>query len=125
LKVFEGSRLLGSVPGADLKLAAGRHELALVNEPLGYRLQQAIDIGAGETMAIHVTPAPGMVTADASPWAEVSIDGQAMGRTPLGPLPLAPGEYVFTFRNPAGGSDRQRVTVKSEGNVRVVGVLRR
>jgi hypothetical protein len=125
LKVFEGSRLLGSVPGADLKLAAGRHEIALVNEPLGYRLQQGIEIGAGETVAIHVTPPPGLVTVDASPWAEVSIDGQAMGRTPLGPLPLAPGEYLFTFRNPAGGSDRQRVTVKSEANVRVVGVLHR
>jgi eukaryotic-like serine/threonine-protein kinase len=65
-----------------------------------------------------------MVNIDASPWAEVSIDGRPVGRTPLGPLPLALGDHEITFLNPAGSSDRQRVVVKPDGVTRVVGNLR-
>lgn len=124
LKVFEGSRLLGSVPGADLQIPAGRHEIEFVNGALGYRLRQTLEVEAGQTVSVHVAPPHGWVTIDASPWAEVSIDGREVGRTPLGPLPLALGEHQITFRHPAGSKDRQRVTIKSEETLRVVGVLR-
>jgi hypothetical protein len=124
LRVFEDSRLLGSVPGAGFKIAPGRHDIELVNPALGYRLRQALEVEAGETVSIQVAPPAGWVTIDASPWAEVSIDGQAVGRTPLGPLSLELGEHEFTFRHPAGGKDRQRVTVKSDEKIRVVGILR-
>ena len=125
LKVLEGSKVLGSSPGAGITLPAGRHDIELVNVALGYRSRQVLEVEAGQTVSIHVTPPPGSVTIDASPWAEVSIDGQAIGRTPLGPLPLSAGEHLVTFQHPVGGSDRQRVTVKSEEKMRVVGVLRR
>lgn len=124
LKVFEQSRLVGFVPGAPLKLSAGRHEIELVNVALGYRLRQALDVEPGQSLSLHVAPPHGWVTVDAAPWAEVTIDGQAVGRTPLGPLPLALGEHQVTFRNPAGSNDRQRVTVKSDAVTRVIGVLR-
>jgi hypothetical protein len=124
LKVLEGSRVLGSVPGADLELDAGRHEIDLVNDALGYRSRQALDVEPGQSVTIHVAPPHGFVTIDASPWADVTLDGKAIGRTPLGPLPLTLGEHVITFTHPTGGSDRQRVTVKSEQSLRVVGKLR-
>jgi hypothetical protein len=125
LKVMEGARTLGTVPGAALKLGVGRHELELVNELLNYRLKQSVEVDGGQTLALHVTPTPGMVTIDAAPWAEVSIDGQAVGRTPLGPLPLMPGLHNIAFKHPAGGADNQRVIVRSEAKVRVVGKLAR
>lgn len=124
LDVFERSRRLGSTQGAGLRLAAGRHDIELVNEVLGYRLSQVVEIKAGYTVSIHVVPPPGQVTIDASPWAEVSIDGKSAGRTPLGPLALAPGAHVVKFLHPAGGADEQRVTVKSGAKIRVVGKLR-
>jgi hypothetical protein len=124
LKVLEGSRVVGSVPGSDLKLSVGRHELELVNESLGYRLKQTVDVEPGQTLAIHVSPPFGWITIDATPWAEASIDGQVIGRTPLGPLPLAVGEHQITFRNPAGSSDRQRVTIKADQTSRVTGTLK-
>jgi serine/threonine protein kinase len=124
LRVFEGTRLLGSTAGGDIKLSAGRHEIALVNTALGYRLVQMLDVEAGQTMSLHIAPPHGMVNIDASPWAEVSIDGRPAGRTPLGPLPLALGDHEITFRNPAGSSDRQRVVVKPDGVTRIVGNLR-
>ena len=125
LKIFEHARLVGSVPGDGLKLAAGSHNIELVNAALGYRLRQAVDVKAGETVSIHVAPPDGSVTIDASPWAEVTIDGRAAGRTPLGPLALTPGEHDVAFVHPAGGNDRQRVTVRPEAKLRVVGKLRR
>ncbi len=125
LKVFEQSRLLGSVPGADLKIPAGRHEVELVNAALGYRMRQTLEVEAGQMVALQIAPPPGLVTVDASPWAEVSLNGHSIGRTPLGPLPLTPGEHQLSFRHPAGLSDDQRVTVKSDAKLRVVGVLRR
>ncbi|MEO5898067.1 MAG: hypothetical protein ABIS06_20455 [Vicinamibacterales bacterium] len=125
LKVIEGSRLLGSVPGAALKLPVGRHDLELVNELLGYRLPQSVEVEGGQTLSLHVAPAPGMVTIDAVPWADVSIDGQPVGRTPLGPLPLMPGVHTIVFKHPAGGTDNQRVIVKSDARIRVVGKLTR
>jgi hypothetical protein len=124
LKVLEGSRQLGSVPGADLKIPAGRHEIELLNPALGYRLKQSLDIQAGETVSIHIAPPHGWMTIYAVPTAEVSIDGQPVGRTPLGPLPLVPGEHEFTFRHPSGPKDRQRVMVRSEQSSRVIGILR-
>ena len=122
---MEGARVLGSVPGGAVKLAVGRHDLELVNEQLGYRLQQRVEVEGGHTLSLHVAPAPGRVTIDAVPWADVSIDGQPVGRTPLGPLPLTPGVHVIVFKHPAGGTDNQRVIVKSDARIRVVGKLAR
>ena len=124
LKVYEGSRLLGSVPGSDLRMAAGAHEIQLVNEDLGIRHTQTIEIASAATVALHVAPPHGYVTIDASPWAEVSVDGQPLGRTPLGPLPLSLGEHQITFRHPAGSKDQQRITVKSAVTTKVVGNLK-
>jgi len=125
LKVIQNARQIGSVPGADLKLQPGKHEIELVNEPLGYRLKQSVEIKAGQTVSIHVAPAQGWVNVFAVPAAEVSIDGQAVGRTPLGPLALALGGHVVTFTHPTGATDRQQVTIKSGQTIRVIGNPRR
>lgn len=124
LKVLEGTRLLGSVPGPELKLPVGRHVLDLVNDALGYRLQQIVQVEAGQSLSVHVTPPPGSLTIDAAAGTEVSIDGQVAGRTPLAPLAVAPGEHQIVLRHPKVGSDRQRVTVKSAASSTVVARLR-
>jgi hypothetical protein len=125
LRVLEGSRQLGTVPGADLRLAAGRHDIELVNVALGYSLKQSLEVEAGQTVVIHVAPPQGRLTLYAVPPADVSVDGQPVGRTPLGPLPIELGEHTVTFRHATGARDRQRVTVKAGETVRVIGNLRR
>jgi hypothetical protein len=125
LKVFEKTRLLGSVPGADIRLPRGRHEIELVNVALGYRLKHSLEIEAGETVSIHVAPPIGWATFYAVPAAEVSIDGHVVGRTPLGPLAIAPGEHDVIFRHPTGLKDHQRVAITSGETVRVIGNVRR
>ena len=125
LKVFEQSRLLGSVPGAGLRLAAGRHDIELVNQTFGYRLQQSLEVEAGQTLSIHIAPPHGWVTVHATPNADVSIDGERVGRTPLGPLALSLGEHAVTFQHTSGARDRQRVMVTSGATIRVLGYPRR
>ncbi len=125
LKVFEQSRLLGTIPGGDIRLKAGPHDIELVNLAAGYRVRQAIQIEAGQTLSVHVAPPHGWVTAYATPDADVLIDGERVGRTPLGPLPLALGEHQVTFYHPSGAGDRQRVTVTSGATVKVIGNPRR
>ena len=121
LKVLEGSRVIGSVPGRDLQLSAGQHEIELVNEELGYRVRQTIVAEAGQVIAIHVSPLPGWISIEAPDAPEVSVDGKAVGRAPLGPLALAAGEHEVTFTYRGGRSERQRITVKTGETTQVVG----
>ena len=125
VQIFENDRLIGSAPGGRLEVAPGRHDLQIVNLALGYELRQTMDVEAGQTVSLYVAPSDGWVNLDASPWADVSVDGKAVGRTPLANLPLALGEHEFTFRHPQLGDDRQKVIVKSDAITRVTANLRR
>jgi hypothetical protein len=125
VQIFENDRLIGSAPGGRLEVAPGRHDLQIVNLALGYELRQTMDVEAGQTVSLYVAPADGWVSLDASPWAEVSVDGKAVGRTPVANLPLTLGEHEFTFRHPQLGDDRQKVIVKSDSITRVTANLRR
>jgi hypothetical protein len=120
LKVVEGGRALGSIPGSDLKLSPGKHEIELVNETVGYRLLHAVEITGGENVLLQIAPRPGSITVEAAVGTEVSIDGRAMGRTPIAAVTLVPGEYQVAFRSARGTTDRQRVVVKPDGTTHVV-----
>ena len=120
LTVSVGGRRLGAQPGAGLKVPAGRHEIDLANEALGYQVRQTIDVAGGETILVQVAPPAGSLTFDATIGTEVSVDGQVVGRTPLAPLTLAPGDYQVAFKYAKGTIERQRVTVKSAGTTAVV-----
>ncbi|MEM1418295.1 MAG: PEGA domain-containing protein, partial [Myxococcota bacterium] len=45
-------------------------------------------------------PAPGFLTLDAAPWADVSLGGRALGTTPLLRLPLPPGRHRLRLKHP-------------------------
>lgn len=53
---------------------------------------------------------PGYVTLDTYPWTKVSVNGRALGNTPLVKVPLPPGTHTVVFENPAEGL-RQTTTV--------------
>jgi serine/threonine-protein kinase len=62
----------------------------------------------------------GYVTADASPWAQVWVDGREVERTPISRYPLPPGEHQLRFRNPELGKEiRRKVRVEPGKVVRV------
>jgi hypothetical protein len=125
LQVLEGERVLGSSVDGPVVTTAGRHQLDFVNNALGYRSRQVVDIKAGQIVSMKVSPPDGRVSANAVPWAQVSIDGNAVGETPLANLPLAVGEHEIVFRHPQLGEQTQKVIVKSNALTRVSATLTR
>jgi len=48
-------------------------------------------------------PQPGYLNLDSEPWANVSLNGKALGTTPLMHVALPPGKHVLTLSNPELG----------------------
>jgi serine/threonine-protein kinase len=55
---------------------------------------------------------PGFVRVLATPWADVAVDGQHAGTTPMArAIPLAPGVHFVTFTHPSAKTQTRRVSV--------------
>jgi hypothetical protein len=119
MQVIEKGYPLGSSSGDPISLAAGRHEIELVNESVGYRDTRAVNVVAGRTVAIDVTLPNGSVSFNAIPWAEVWADGQKIGETPVANVPMAAGPHEVSFRHPQLGERRLTVVVPVNGPQRV------
>lgn len=111
VQVFEGGRLLGSSATERLMVAAGRHEVEIVNETLAYRATRVIQVAAGRVVPVKVELPRGTMSLNAVPWAEVWIDGEKAGDTPIGNLPVSIGPHEIVFRHPQLGEQRHAVTV--------------
>jgi hypothetical protein len=125
LHVLEGERLLGSSTEGPVVTTAGRHEFDLVNSALGYRSRRVVDIKAGQIVALAVTPPNGSVSINAVPWADVWIDGNALGQTPLGNVSVPLGEHEIVFRHPELGERREKAVVRSDRLTRVSANMQR
>jgi hypothetical protein len=112
--VVEGGRVIGTTEQPRIMLSPGRHDLTLVNRDLGYSSAQTVDIEPGEVRSVSIDPR-GFVNLNASPWAEVWVDGRKAGDTPLANLQLTLGVREITFRHPQLGERRVTVTVKGNG----------
>jgi hypothetical protein len=103
VEIREGGKLLGTSEADRVMMAAGRHELVLVNPMLGYTVTRVVQVPAGKTAPIKVDLPNGVVNLNASPWAEVFIDGKRVGETPIGNLSVPIGPHEVIFRNPGSG----------------------
>ncbi|MEO6239149.1 MAG: PEGA domain-containing protein, partial [Vicinamibacterales bacterium] len=119
IEVREGGRLIGTTEADRIMMAAGRHDLELVNETLGYRVARSIQVPAGKVTPLSVELPQGVLNVNASPWAEVWIDGRRVGETPIGNLPLSIGPHEVVFRHPQLGEKRQAVSVTLKAPVRL------
>lgn len=119
LQIMERGRLVGSTRTDKILLNPGRHTIDLVNEALGYQSRQVVDVVAGKTTAIVPTLPNGTLSVNALPWAEVLLDGQQIGQTPLGNLPVRIGSHEVTFRHPELGETKRTVMVTLRGPARV------
>jgi hypothetical protein len=119
IEVRENGRLIGTTDSDRIMMAVGRHEVELVNDTLGYRATRAIQVPPGKVAAINVELPLGVVNVNASPWAEVWIDGRRVGETPIGNLPMSIGSHEVIFRHPQLGEKRQAVSVTLKAPVRL------
>lgn len=119
MDLLENGRLLGTSGIDRLMLSVGKHEIEIVSEALGYREVRTVQVVPGRVSPINVTLPKGVVSINAIPWATVSIDGENVGDTPIGNLPLTIGPHEVVFRNSEHGEQRRVVTVTTRGPVRL------
>jgi hypothetical protein len=125
VQVFENDRLIGTSQSDRLMVSAGRHEIEVVNETLGYRTARTVQVSPGKVTPIQIEFPKGTVALNAVPWAEVWVDGEKVGDTPIGNLSLAIGSHDIVFRHPDLGEQRHAVTVTLNSPARLSVDLRK
>lgn len=119
VQIFEGGRLIGSSASESIMVASGKHELELVSDALGFRVSRNVQVFPGKTASVSVDLPRGAMSLQASPWAEVWVDGEKVGDTPIGNLPMTIGSHNVVFRHPQLGEQHQTVLVTMKGTARV------
>jgi hypothetical protein len=113
LEVYANGVRIGN-SNRPLQLAAGRHTLELVNESLAYRATRQVTVTAGGITTHEIALPNGRLNINASPWAQVSVNGTPVGDTPLANLAVSIGTHEVTFRHPMLGEKRATAIVKAD-----------
>lgn len=111
VQIFENGRLLGSSKSERIMVSVGRHELEVVNETLGYRATQVVQVQPGQLSSFRPDWPKGALALNALPWADVFIDGKLVGETPIGNIAVPIGAHEIVFRHPDLGEQRVNTIV--------------
>jgi hypothetical protein len=122
--VYEDGALVGSSRSPRIMLNAGPHALELVNDETGFRQSGRFQVRPGRVEQIGVDVPRSIVHVNAIPWAEIWIDGQRVGETPLGNLSIPIGRHDILFRHPSLGERTITTLVKAGIPTRVTANLR-
>jgi len=117
--IVERGEVIGTSGTAKIMLPSGRHDVVLRNDAVGYSAPRTIEVVPGRVAPVTVTPPTGLLNVNATPWADVSIDGRPAGQTPLGNVEIAIGPHQITFRHPQFGERTRQVVVAAQGVNRV------
>jgi hypothetical protein len=112
LRVVRNGDFVGTSEDARLSLPAGEHVIGLENESVGYRDVRTVQVAAGKITTVPVTLPNGAISINARPWAEVFVDGQRVGETPVSQYALPVGIHEIVFRHPELGERTVSVVVK-------------
>jgi hypothetical protein len=110
---------VGTTDAERIMMTAGRHEVQLVSDVLDYSVSRVIQVQPGKVTSLAIDPPKGVLNLNASPWAEVWIDGQRVGETPIGNLSVPIGPHEVIFRHPQFGEKRHAVSVTLSGPMRI------
>ena len=115
---MERGDVIGTSASTRFMIPAGSHEVDLVNDVLGFKEHRRIDIKPGATATVKID-ARASINVNARPWAEVLVDGRAVGQTPISNLSLSLGSHEVVFRHPDLGDRQQTVVVTAKGPNRI------
>lgn len=119
LRILEEGRLLGTTDVDRVMLPIGAHTLRFVNDETGFEVAQTVTVTAGRPTAVPIEIPTGTISINARPWAEVFIDGERIGDTPLGNLARPIGRHEVVLRHPELGERRQTVVISLRAPTRV------
>ena len=111
LTIREAGKVIGTTESDRLMLPAGDHALELMNDGLAFLAKRSVKIEPGKTAVVKVEPPNGVMNINAQPWAEVWVDGQRIGETPIGNLSRPVGPHEVVLRHPEFGERRETVIV--------------
>jgi hypothetical protein len=109
IEVSENGKGLGTSEDQIL-LSPGSHALRLANKDLGYVATETVEIQPGEVTRLALDPR-GRANINAAPWAEVWIDGEKAGETPLANVAIRLGIREIVFKNPQFGERKITATI--------------
>lgn len=118
MHVFEEGRPLGTTTGR-VPLAPGPHQLDIVSETLAFRTRVQVNVALGRVSRVPIALPKGVMHVESSPPAEVWIDGEKVGETPLADLAVTIGPHEILFRHPDLGERRHAATVTTADPVRI------
>jgi len=116
LDIAENGKPIGTTEQGRLMLSPGRHVLTFSSHEMGYKTTQAVDIEPGEERSVSLVPT-GELGVNATPWAEVWLDGKKLGDTPLAGQRVPLGTHEVVFKNPQYPDRRVTVTVTAAAPV--------
>ena len=119
LQIFENDRLLGTSRTDRIMVAAGRHDIEVSNETLGFRVAQTLQVAPGQVARLRPDWPMGTIAINATPWANVSLDGKELGETPVGNTSVPIGTHEVIFRHPQLGEQRFTATVTANTPARL------
>jgi hypothetical protein len=125
LDVLEGGRMLGNTASGPVLVRPGRHSLEFANKDLGLRLRQSIDAAPGQVVTAPLALPTGMMNVYADLTADVVVDGEKVGETPLLNLRLPVGPHDVVLRHPNYGEVRYTVRVTATAPVTLRGLFRK
>ena len=106
-------------------VSAGRHEIEISNESLGYRAVRAVTVAPGQVAVVKLDVPNGSLALNAQPWADVWINGERIGETPIGNVTVPIGTHEVVFRHPQLGEEVVRATVTAGAPTRLSVDLRK
>jgi hypothetical protein len=114
LEAFSGGKRVGTSRSGPWQLRAGQHDLELSNAALGIELTKTVNILAGRSVSMDAGIPSGVVSISSSPGADIQIDGESIGQSPVVNRPLSVGQHDVTARHPQLGERRVSVTIMPE-----------
>ncbi|MEO1228765.1 MAG: serine/threonine-protein kinase [Myxococcota bacterium] len=81
-------------------LPEGSRLIRVVQAELRFERERSVEVTAGRTYETEIRARKGFLQLRVSPWAQVAVDGKAMGLTPLPRIPLYEGVHEVVLVNP-------------------------
>ena len=125
LQAYENGTLVGSSRAGPWQLQAGRHDLEFVNETFGVHVAKVVELKAGATLPLVVRPPAGLVSIATSPSAEIRIDGERVGMSPIVKRQVPAGRHDLVVVHRELGERRISLTVAAGAPVSLSVDLRR
>jgi PEGA domain len=119
VQIREAGHVIGASELDRMMMPSGEHDLEFVSDALVFRTTRRVKIAAGKVTATQIDVPDGKMNLNAQPWAEVFVDGERVGLTPIGNLSRAIGRHEVVFRHPDLGERRAFITVTTQETARL------